>query len=346
MSKTKALVLLSGGLDSMLAAKLLIEQGIEVVGVCLESNFFNCGKAKKAVKNIGIELKIIDISKDLLRIVKNPPSGYGKHLNPCIDCHSMMIKKGAEIAKKEGYHIIATGEVLGQRPFSQHKEALARVVKLAGNEILRPLSAKLLPEIEAEKKGSVNRVKLLDISGRSRERQIKLAKKYNLTDYATPAGGCLLTDSGFCERLMKMLDWWPECTPLDVELLKYGRVFWLKHKTGKRILVVVGRHKEDNENLERVAKKGDFMLELKEMMGPTTIIRIINYELPFDFTQDKRIKNDFMEIYVPEKLKMSELKLLENKDDKEILNIAALLTGYYATKARGKRIKITIKPNK
>ena len=335
----------------MLAVKLLQVQGIEVEGVCFTSNFFNCEKAKKAAEELGIKLKIINISKELLEIVKNPTSGYGKHLNPCIDCHSLMIKKAGALLQNGStapvatgdygaVNIIATGEILSQRPFSQTKEALARVEKLAGKEILRPLSAKKLPETVYEKQGLVNRGRLLNIKGRSRERQMELVEKYKLKNYSSPAGGCLLTDPEFSNRLIKMLDYWPDCDVNDVDLLKYGRVFWLTLKTPKnakerqKVLIVVGRHKEDNENLERLAKKGDVMVELKDIAGPITIARIRNYELG--------IMNNGLEINVPEKLRMSELKFGEEKNEDEILKIAGSLTGYYAVKARGQKVKAEV----
>ncbi len=363
MLKTKALVLFSGGLDSMLAAKLLQEQGIEVAGVCFQSIFFTCDKVRKPAKYVNIKLKVVDISKELLEIVKNPSSGYGKHLNPCIDCHALMVRKAGEYLNKDiagttgslvanapqddRYHFIATGEVLGQRPFSQNKQALEKMEKLTGIEILRPLSAKLLPETEIEKKGLVSRRRLLDIHGRSREQQMELVKKYNLKDYFTPAGGCLLTDPGFSQRLGKMLDYWPKCNTKDVELLKYGRIFWLKVKTQigadininnyDRVLVIVGRHKEDNEHLEKLAQKNDVILELKEIMGPTTIIKTKN--------KKQKIKDNEIleEAEIPKKLKMSELKLGQEKSSKEIIHIAAILTGWYATKARGRKVKFILR---
>jgi len=286
--KAKALVLFSGGLDSMLAAKLLQEQNIEVEGVCFESNFFSSSKAKKAARELAIKIKIINISKELLEIVKNPPSGYGKHLNPCIDCHALMVRKAGEIAQQEKFDILASGEVLGQRPFSQTKDALARIEKLAGREILRPLSAKRLPETIYEKEGLVIKGRLLSISGRSREVQMELAKKYNLKDYSTPAGGCLLTDPEFSQRLGKILDYWPDCNTNDVELLKHGRVIWLKLTSSKRVLMIIGRNKEDNEKLEKLARKGDIMVELKEIKGPLTIVRSKKSEvyIGFEYTQE------------------------------------------------------------
>lgn len=337
MSKTKALVLLSGGLDSMLAARLLLEQGIKVVGITFESNFFNAKRARRAAKQLGVDLKVVDIKDEELELVKNPPSGYGKHLNPCIDCHSLMIKRTGAIARKEGFNIVATGEVLGQRPFSQNKEALNKVRELSLVDVLRPLSAKLLPITMAEEQGLVIRGKLLSIRGRSREKQMALAQKLGLNEYPSPAGGCLLTDPGFSERLGKMLDYWPDCYTEDVELLKHGRVLWLtleKDKKSFKILLIIGRHKEDNESLILLKRKNDVMIELKDMMGPTTIIRFKNVDL--------RFKNEMLEIIVPEKLKMGELKLGDKKNVKEIMQIACLLTGFYATKARGKEAKCKI----
>jgi len=332
MPKLKALVLLSGGLDSILAAKVLQAQGTEVQGICFRSNFFSSEKAKKAAESIGIKLNIVDISNELLEIVKNPPSGYGKHLNPCIDCHALMTKKASEIKE---YNVIATGEVLGQRPFSQKKEALARVEKLAGVEILRPLSAKLLPETEIEKKGLVNRGRLLNIRGRGRGRQMELAQKYNIKEYSTPAGGCLLTDPEFSQRLGKMLDYWPDCTTDDVQLLKFGRIFWQNSKGSKKILLIVGRHQTDDKALEKFAKPGDIILELKDIPGPLTLLRAKNYKF--------KLQEDILKINVPSELKKGELKLSETKSEDEILKIAGLLTGWYAIKARGKKVKIEVK---
>jgi len=330
--KTKALVLLSGGLDSMLAAKLLQLQGIEVVGICFESNFFNADKARIAAEKLKIELKVVDLRYEELELVKNPPSGYGKNLNPCIDCHGLMIKKTEEIRKREGFDIIATGEVSGQRPFSQNKNNLSLVQKIAGVEVLRPLSAKNLEETKYEKKGLVNRGKLLNINGRSRERQMELAQKYNIKDYPSPAGGCLLTDPEFSQRLLKMLEYWPDCTPQDAELLKYGRIFWLKLQENKNILLVIGRHEEDNKALERLAQKGDIMLELKEMTGPLTILRNSKHQI-----------SNILEVKIPEKLKLSELNLGKEKTFIEIINISRIITGYYSTKARGKKVKLEVK---
>jgi len=359
----KALVLLSGGLDSMLAARVLMEQGIEVTGLSFKSYFFKTDKAKKVAEQLGIKLIEVDFSQEHLKMVKNPAHGYGKNINPCIDCHGLMLKKAREILEggsvgatlavaqnqvgaspaptKTMYDLIATGEVLGERPMSQNKDSLKLVEKISGlqGKLLRPLSAKLLDETEAEKQGKINRDKLLDISGRSRQRQLELVKKYKIKEYTNPAGGCLLTDREFSNRLKKMIDYWSDCDINDIDLLKNGRIRWLTLKDAKerqgnnKILVVIGRDKKNNEQLERLKQPGDILIELVKEVGPTSLIRgARNRELgirEFDFE-------------VPKELKIDELELDKEKSEEEVINFALMLTGYYATKTRGKKIKINI----
>lgn len=336
----KALVLMSGGLDSMLAARILMEQGVAVTGIVFVSHFFGPAKARKAAAQLGIELKEIDFKEAHLAMVKNPKHGYGKNMNPCIDCHTMMMRYAKKIMEDEGYDFVATGEVLGQRPMSQNREALQTVNRESGlgDLLVRPMSAKLLDESRPEKEGLILRGKLYDIKGRSREKQKELVKKFGIKEYASPGGGCLLTDPGFSERLIRIFDYWPDCSGDEVELLKYGRIFWINVKNGK-ILIVVGRDKDECENLRRLAKKGDFIVELKDEIGPTTLIR--------DFAHGEsgfNGKNCEITVDAPIVLKLSELKLGEEKNDEKVLNIAALLTGYYAVKARGKKsiIQLTI----
>ena len=193
--KAKALVVFSGGLDSMMSAKLLMNQGIEVTALNFESNFFKATQAKESAKILGIPLIIKDISPEELELVKNPPNGYGKHLNPCIDCHANMIRMAGKIAEEQGFSIVATGEVLGQRPFSQNRDALRRVKKISGVDVLRPLSAKLLGETQVEKEGVVIRGKLRAIRGRGREEQMELAERYGIKKYPSPAGGCWINST-------------------------------------------------------------------------------------------------------------------------------------------------------
>ena len=269
-AKTGALFLFSGGLDSILAVKLLQEQGIKVAGLNFVSYFFNSDLAKKAAKNLNIKLKIIDFSDEHLAMVKNPQYGYGKAINPCIDCHILMLKKAKEVREQFSVNLVATGEVLGERPMSQNKQALELITKQSGLKgyLLRPLSAQLLKPTIPEKKGLVDRNKLLDISGRSRKRQIALAKKWGIKEYPTPAGGCLLTDLQFGQRLKELFKQWPDCQGNDVQLLKLGRHFWIKDNK-----IIVGRNQAENKEIKQLAQKGDMLIEPKDFPGPTILIR-------------------------------------------------------------------------
>jgi len=287
MKKTKALLLFSGGLDSMLSAKVLQKQGVEVVGLTLVSYFFGDGQAVNSAKKVGIDLISHDFSKKHLAVVKKPKHGFGKAANPCIDCHALMFCEAGEIAKtpeelvrssvplykrgkiRGGFDIVATGEVLGQRPFSQNKGALLKVEKEAGLEgrILRPLCALNLPETVYEKEGLVDREKLLDIVGRSRKKQLQLAKEFGIEEFPTPAGGCLLTEQEFSQKLFDLLENVKNPKPSDFELIKIGRHYW------KGVHVVLGRNKEENELIEKLAEKNDVVLKRKDAPGPTALIR-------------------------------------------------------------------------
>lgn len=302
MQIIKGLVLLSGGLDSILAVKVLQQQNIEITGLTFVSYFFNAESAKKAAKNLKISLKIVNFSREHLKMVKNPKYGYGKNMNPCIDCHLMMLKKAKEIMIKEKLNFVATGEVLGERPFSQNQQALKIIEKESGliGYLLRPLSAKLLEPTIPEQQGLINRSKLLDIQGRSRKKQIGLAKEWGIKEYPTPAGGCLLTDPGFSQRLREMFKNWPNCQGDDIELLKLGRIFWENN-----VLIVVGREQTENQKLEKLAQSGDLLIEIKNIPSPTTLVRC-----------KTKIDDD-----------------LKN----QIIKKAEQLTQYYSPKARGER---------
>jgi len=272
-SKSSALVLLSGGLDSILAIKILQEQQVNVTGLTFVSYFFNANAGKKAVEQLGVKHKVVDFSDEHLEMVKGPCYGYGKAMNPCIDCHLLMIKKAKEIMDEEGFDFVATGEVLGERPMSQNKSALELIEKESGLKgyLLRPLSAKLLSPTIVEQKELVDRDKLFDISGRSRKRQMALAEEYGIKEYPTPAGGCLLTDLQFGQRLRELLDHWPNASGKDVELLKLGRHFWIEDDK-----IVVGRNEQENKHIEKLAQKGDVLINPKEFTGPTILIRSKN----------------------------------------------------------------------
>lgn len=302
MRKVKTVVLLSGGLDSMLAVKVLMEQGIKVRTVSFKSHFFDAKQARKAAKNLKVPLKVIDISKEHLKIVKGPKYGYGRGMNPCIDCHILMLRLAKEIMEKEKFDFVSTGEVLGERPMSQNKRTLELVEEESSLKgyLLRPLSAKLLAETIPEKKGQVAREKLFAIFGRSRKKQIELAKKWKIKYYPSPAGGCLLTDLEFSKRLRELFQKCSDSKSNDIELLKVGRHFWFLDKP--KVKIVVGRNHRENLKIKKLARKKDVLIELKDIVGPTTLIR--NYG--------------------------------KGKISKEILQEAKSLTKFYSKRARDK----------
>jgi tRNA-specific 2-thiouridylase len=233
----KAIALLSGGLDSTLAAKVMMEQGIELEGLNFLTVFCTCTNrgetclaSQKAVENLGIPLKIFNVSEEYLSVMKHPKHGYGRNMNPCIDCRIFMLKKTKAYMEESGAAFIITGEVLGQRPMSQRKDAMRLIEREAGLEgfILRPLSAKVLPITVPERERWVDREKLLKIEGRSRKPQIELAEHYSIRDYPCSAGGCLLTDPGFSKRMKDLMLHNPEFSLNDVHLLKiFGFPIWL-----------------------------------------------------------------------------------------------------------------------
>lgn len=268
---TKVVALLSGGLDSILAVKVIQEQQIEVLGITFVTPFFDAGNAEKAAKELNIPLRIIDITEEHLELVRSPRHGYGKYMNPCLDCHILMIKEAGRVMDEAEASFIITGEVLGERPMSQNRQALRIVEKRSEREgyLLRPLSAKLLEPTIPERKGLVDREKLLSIQGRSRKPQMALAKRYGLVDYPTPAGGCLLTDPAFSRRLKGLFSRQKEVSVGDIELLKYGRHFLSSE--GSRI--VVARNREENEALLKLAQPGDMLLAVRDCPGPRTVVR-------------------------------------------------------------------------
>ena len=269
-NKIKAVALFSGGLDSILAVKLIQKQGIEVKGVNFITPFFGGEKTCLAIKNLDMDLEIIDITQELLKILRNPKHGLGKNMNPCIDCHTLMFKKAGEYMTRIGASFILSGEVLGERPMSQNRNSLSIIERESEFEgrILRPLSALLLTETIPEKKGLVNRNKLLDISGRSRKRQMKLAVEMGIEDYPSPAGGCKLTEPIFARRLGDLFN--QESFSLEeIELLKLGRHFRLS----RDIKLVVGRNKEENEKIKEYFQEGDFLFKAKNLKGPVSLLK-------------------------------------------------------------------------
>jgi tRNA U34 2-thiouridine synthase MnmA/TrmU len=298
--KSKCLVLMSGGLDSMLSAKILKEEGIEVTPLCFKSFFFSSLAAEKATKQIGLKLRVEDFSKEHLKMLKNPKHGRGKGVNPCIDCHLLMIKTAGKIMKKEGYDFIATGEVLGQRPMSQNINSLNLIEKESGLKglIVRPLSVKVLPATIPEKLGIIKRDHFYDISGRGRNGQIELAKKFKIKEYPSPAGGCILTDANYSQKLSELLKRVPKFTGNDAEIIKFGRVFWKND-----LLIVVARNAEECVKLTDLRKRGDVVLEPHNFSGPTVLIRkykkspqseMIDCGIEYVYEYSKNVPDDFI----------------------------------------------------
>jgi hypothetical protein len=266
----RGLGLISGGLDSMLAARLLMEQGVAVTGIAFVTPFFGSANAEAAARRVGFPLIVRDITAPHLALVKDPPSGYGSRMNPCIDCHALMLRIAGEVLDAEGFDFLFTGEVLNERPMSQSLRSLNRVANLSGRRglVLRPLSALRLEETLPEREGKVDRRRLLDFEGRSRRRQFELAARWGLADYPSPAGGCLLTDPNFSRRLKDLLDHGPEAGEHDLELLKIGRQFRLR----QGVKAAVGKNLADNRALTALRRRGDLLLRTQGVPGPVMIV--------------------------------------------------------------------------
>lgn len=270
--KVRALLLMSGGLDSILAVKILQAQGVEVTPICFKSFFFGCEQAQKACKQLGLKLKEFDFGKKHLTMLRSPKFGRGSAMNPCIDCHLLMLKEAKKIMKQGGYDFIATGEVLGERPMSQNPRALALLEKEAGllGSLVRPLSAKVLPETILEKKGLIEREKLYGISGRSRKPQLGLVKDFKIKEFPTPGGGCILTDKNYSEHLKVLLSFKKSPQENDFQVLRQGRVFWKDS-----FLIIVARNKDESQALKNMTQKTDIYLEPKNFSGPSVIVRLM-----------------------------------------------------------------------
>jgi tRNA U34 2-thiouridine synthase MnmA/TrmU len=275
----KAIILLSGGLDSTIAAELMDAQGIELLALNFKTPFCLCDRkgsgscgnyAYKVAIQLGIEFRLINAADDFLEVLKKPKYGYGSNMNPCIDCRILFFRKSKELMRGVGALFIITGEVLGQRPMSQFKRQMDIIEKEAGLEglVVRPLSAKLLPPTIPEKLGWINREKLLDITGRSRKRQIALAKEFGINDYPCAAGGCLLTDAGFARKVKDLITH-DELNLSNIQLLKSGRYF----RFSKETKLVVGRNEKENKSLAMLAREGDFVFRPLHIQGPLGIGR-------------------------------------------------------------------------
>lgn len=273
----KCIGLFSGGLDSLIAIKLIESFGIEVIPLSFKSYFFSEKKILKIGEKNNIKPIVVDISDEHLKIVKNPVYGYGRFLNPCIDCHALMIKTAYNLMKEYDASFIITGEVLNERPFSQTREGLAKVDKLTGlgDITLRPLSAKLLNETKIEREGWVKREELLGIEGRSRKKQFELIKKFNIKDFEQPAGGCILTNEEFCKRLKPFI---MEIKGEDIDIFSIGRHFIFGNSH-----IIIGRNEKENNILE---SKGFISFFLDGKTGPTGVFRILEKEEHREFAAE------------------------------------------------------------
>ncbi len=255
----KVVALFSGGLDSTLALRLMLEQGVRVLALnfvspfckCNPRNSGGCRLAATVARNMGVELRVMSKGLDYLRIVERPRFGYGRGLNPCIDCRVYMLRKAAEVMREIGAVCVVTGEVLGQRPMSQHRRALDLIERESGlaGRLLRPLSAHHLPATIPEREGLIHREKMLDLSGRRRSPQLAMAKARGLEGFGCPSGGCLLTDPTIARRLQDVFDRCTAWDERDARLTTLGRHFRLH----PGLKVILGRDAEENARLEQMA---------------------------------------------------------------------------------------------
>jgi len=277
MKKPKAVALYSGGLDSSLAILIMLDHDVEVEAVNFNTDLspdkYSAGlitRLQVDADRFGFAYKTIHLGRGFIDMVKNPEHGYGKNINPCIDCKIMMLRRAGDYMSQTGADFIITGEVLSQRPMSQMKPTLKQIEKAAGliGRIVRPLSGKILEPTIPEQEGLIKRDWLLDINGRSRKAQMALAAKFGLTNYASPAGGCLLTDPNYAARLRDLFANQADYDTNDLFLLRHGRHFRLSPKAK----LVVGRDEKDNDSIQALIKPDDYVIEVKDIGSPMAVL--------------------------------------------------------------------------
>ncbi len=293
--KKKVVALLSGGLDSQLAIKMMQEQGFDVSAVAIKTPFcdFDCGRGcgfeiRERADDLNVNLKTVYLGDEYIEMLKHPKHGIGAGFNPCIDCRSMMFDAAKKHMEEIGAEFIISGEVLGQRPMSQHAPALRTIEKesdLVG-KIVRPLSAALLPETDPEKDGLIKRENLGMIRGRTRRNQLDMAKKYGIENPPNAGGGCLLTEPQFGIKAKDLFSHTENPTINDIDLLKIGRHFRLDEQTK----FIVGRNKDENEMIKAIALPGDILLEAKDFVGPVSILRGSNAKKHLKFASSVTLR--------------------------------------------------------
>jgi tRNA-specific 2-thiouridylase len=266
-ARARGLGAFSGGLDGIVAAVLLQEQGVGIELATFSSPFFGADSGRAAASMLRAPWREIDFSLDILALLVNPPSGFGSNLNPCIDCHAAMLSRLRCVMESEGFDFVFTGEVLGQRPMSQNRQSLDRVARLSGlgDRLLRPLSALALPPTRPESGGLVAREKLLGITGRGRKPQMTFARERGLT-FPAPGGGCLLTDPGFSLRLSQLLST-GLLSACSSRLIGIGRMLRL----GPASFGIIGRSEAENVTLESLAS-GMAIVRLSDRPGPSAVL--------------------------------------------------------------------------
>jgi tRNA-uridine 2-sulfurtransferase len=281
--KRKVVALLSGGLDSQLAVKMMQSQGFEVSAVAIKTPFcdFDCGRGcgfeiRERADTLGVNLKTVYLGDEYIEMLKNPKHGFGSGMNPCIDCRSMMFKAAKKHMDEIGADFIISGEVLGQRPMSQHGPALKTIEKESELEgyIVRPLSGALLPKTIPEENGLIKRENLGMVRGRTRRMQLQMAQEYGIENPPNAGGGCLLTDPAFAIRAKDLFAHTDNPTTNDIDLLKIGRHFRLD-KTTK---LIVGRNQDENNMIKALALPNDIVFYAKDHVGPNTLLRGDNVE--------------------------------------------------------------------
>lgn len=273
-----ALALYSGGLDSILACRLVSSLGVRVKAIRFVTPFFGYELlareeeyAAEVMAKYGIDVVLRDVSEQYLEMLKNPAHGYGKNFNPCVDCKIMLMSEARKMLAEYDASFLISGEVVGQRPMSQRKDTLRLIEHKSGNDdiLLRPLCAKSQPPTKPELEGLIDREQLLDFSGRTRQPQMQLAASFGISDYPSPAGGCVLTDPILAKRIESAYAEKDKVTVADVRLLMIGRHFKLPHGGW----LCVGRKEEENQAVEALCEPTDFLLNMEERPGPTAVLR-------------------------------------------------------------------------